>query len=1148
MKTRKSLVRVISMMLILVLMLGGMPVVALDNTAAPSTTAPADETAGTVTEAVLPAPAEENLLGPGELDHAALQTAVLAPTDIPDALPAGTVEAKGHVNRLYAQEEGLSHLLFQNRDGGKTAYFYGKPVKYVAADGSVRDKSKTLIAVDKTYDALGYDFGVEDNSFRQYYAQNPAVGVLVELAGGSIRILPHATGSLMVPRGQKVENTFVYNNIFGNTTALVYTPLLSGMKEDIILRSFAGVSDFTFTYRTSGLSLVEIDGTYAFVDESGLPQATLGAILISDAEGKTATGSLTVTATAVTGVYTVTVHADRDILTDPDTVYPVTVDPTVTIPETVIEGAAILDYGLYSSTVIPSDADLYNYLGNTNSGGTVGRIIYKFTPFIKNAMQYSNYTSINGYQISAADLLLCGAEVDGGPGTFATAYPLTMSWSSSSNAFSSTPLFNSCKNGTPTERGSIGFDYIFSYISITDIIKAWANYNDADTTQPNPANGLVLVDDNELGTGYAKRVYAVEGPYEDVFLYVDYSNTVAGKCYLNNDATGRMLQRSGSAGSVGYYSTSNYANQQWIIEYIGSGHHVIRLQSNPSLYLTASGSSLTLGTSSSDARAQWTISGNVRGYIFTNIYTNTVLCNDGSSLSLVSPRSSSASNYANTTWLFTPSDGFVMLEDFSLTGETFIAPGSTTQVLIDDRTPEHAWLQNPKCYAWSTSNASFTFPSVGYVAAPATGGYTTITVTYKPAQITKTIYIESRTLDDGIYKFKNMGSSYFMDVLDNATNAGAFVNQYTIHGGAQQQWRIEMLENGAYTIQSCSTDLYMAVQGASTAQANIVLIEEDDIEDNAKWFISYTEHGYLSIKPAHIASGTYALSSPKFPAVLNPFNEELINNVCDHSDEDLYDEWEAQKMEFELTVDVYFDNAYAIRVGLSSNNNARRQLKDKCAIAAEFFKENFNLNIHFNIPQLYQSLTDQCKLLNYSEISVSTIDLECPLSHGNDANGDRIDCTAWSTAFEHFIANTPETSDIRILFTGHMLYNENGEAASRSFSSGTSNGISMQIGTTAQYINLTDTLIHEISHQIAAVDHYHDSTDFDESEDDETPIEERICHNSTYGCSVCAPEGEKRPSGCIMACEYSTSDGVIYCEECYAEIFLYLYNHYRVVV
>ena len=84
MKTRKSLVRVISMMLILVLMLGGMPVVALDNATA-ATTAPADTADRTVTEAALP-DAEESLLGPGELSYAALQTAVLAPTDIPDAL------------------------------------------------------------------------------------------------------------------------------------------------------------------------------------------------------------------------------------------------------------------------------------------------------------------------------------------------------------------------------------------------------------------------------------------------------------------------------------------------------------------------------------------------------------------------------------------------------------------------------------------------------------------------------------------------------------------------------------------------------------------------------------------------------------------------------------------------------------------------------------------------------------------------------------------------------------------------------------------------------------------------------------------------------------------------------------------------------
>ena len=139
------------------------------------------------------------------------------------------------------------------------------------------------------------------------------------------------------------------------------------MKEDIVLRSFAGVSDFAFTYRTNGLSLVEIEGSYALVDEAGVIQATLGDIVITDADGKSVMGSLTVTETA-NGIYTVTVHADRAFLTAPDTVYPVTVDPTINEISINNAGeAAILDYGLYSGS-IPADANYANYFGYINSG------------------------------------------------------------------------------------------------------------------------------------------------------------------------------------------------------------------------------------------------------------------------------------------------------------------------------------------------------------------------------------------------------------------------------------------------------------------------------------------------------------------------------------------------------------------------------------------------------------------------------------------------------------------------------------------------------------------------------------------------------------------------------------------------------------
>ncbi|MBQ8351573.1 MAG: RICIN domain-containing protein [Clostridia bacterium] len=971
MKKKKSLVRVISMMLILALMLAGMPVIALDSAEPAPTTAPVTED-GTpaVTEASLPA-TEENLLGAGELTYAELQTAVLAPADIPDALPAGTVEAKGHVNRVYEQEEGLSHLLFQNRDGGKTAYFYGKPIKYVAEDGSVRDKSKTLIAVNKTYDTHRYDIGVEDNNIRQYYAADPAVGMLIEVGGGTIRVIPQAAGGmLLVPYGMRTaENTFVYDSIFGNTTSLVYTPQLSGVKEDILLRSYAGVSDFTFTYYTSGLSLVEVDGTYTFVDESGLPQATLGAILITDAEGKSAMGSLTVTETT-TGTYTVIVHADRDFLTSPDTVYPVTVDPSVTISETVSGTAAILDYGLYSSTVIPSDANYYHYLGYANNGSAIGRVIYKFPHFIS-GNSLTAYTHLNGYQISAADLIICGAEVEaeGYPAASMTIYPLTMGWSSSTNAFSDTPLFNSCKNGTPIERGSMGFDYVFSGISVTDIIKAWANYNVGDTTQPNPAYGFVLVDDEEFNTGYAKKIYAAEGPEEDVFFAFDYSSMPAGKCYLNNVATGRMLQRTGNAGTVGYYSTSNLANQQWIIEYIGAGQYTIRLQCSPNLYLTASGSNLMLTTATNlvPTEAKWLMTGNANGYVFTNVSTNTVLCNDGSSLSLVTARESNDSNYANTTWIFAPSDGFVMLEDIFLPDEMFVYSGSTVSLAIQSA-PSNASMQHRKCYTLTTTNSAFTFPFFNYIKAPDVGGYTTITVTYKPAQITRTIFVKSGILPEGEYRVQNVGTNKFME--SNLANVSPRCPYQTdFRDETQFRWHLIIAENGGYIIKTYYNNEYLTVEGGSTQDGARIIQDSAATGNHSQWNITRTDEGRYRITPKSAAN--MALGIP----LTEDRNGTYLKQNTYTNDSNYRDEWYFISQIYSVVN--YYDESFLDDPDLLNNISSTIEFVDK------IYRQVGAMLVMDGTPTYYNSIADTCPITDPNSPCTSSCgaDSECVENH-----------------------------------------------------------------------------------------------------------------------------------------------------------------------
>lgn len=57
--------------------------------------------------------------------------------------------------------------------------------------------------------------------------------------------------------------------------------------------------------------------------------ASLGKVVITDKVGKTVYGSMTVTETAPFEQYAITINAPVEFLTNPTTVYPVTVDPTL---------------------------------------------------------------------------------------------------------------------------------------------------------------------------------------------------------------------------------------------------------------------------------------------------------------------------------------------------------------------------------------------------------------------------------------------------------------------------------------------------------------------------------------------------------------------------------------------------------------------------------------------------------------------------------------------------------------------------------------------------------------------------------------------------------------------------------------------------
>ena len=82
--------------------------------------------------------------------------------------------------------------------------------------------------------------------------------------------------------------------MFGTGTSLVYTPTLTGVKEDIILSAYTGKSSFSFTLKTNGLAVIQNENDTFLADFEGNKVASLGKVLITDSANHTAYGTMTV--------------------------------------------------------------------------------------------------------------------------------------------------------------------------------------------------------------------------------------------------------------------------------------------------------------------------------------------------------------------------------------------------------------------------------------------------------------------------------------------------------------------------------------------------------------------------------------------------------------------------------------------------------------------------------------------------------------------------------------------------------------------------------------------------------------------------------------------------------------------------------------
>lgn len=249
---------------------------------------------------------------------------------VPEIIGLESARAQKHIFRLSVDEANdLNKVVFQNLDGTKTMYLFGFPVKYVDSAGEIQDIS--LEIADGT--SAESKFQTKSNSIITQFPEKMSTGIRLQGNGVDVTLIPSAPLS-----AQKETHTVsridakTVSYGYDSKTSIEYSLTYTGFKEDIVVSEYTGQTEYTFTLRTNGLSLTQIDGSYYLTDAAGEIRGTLGDIIVFTADERNNTlGRMEAETVTANQEYRLTIILDAQYLANPNTAYPIRIDPTIEI-------------------------------------------------------------------------------------------------------------------------------------------------------------------------------------------------------------------------------------------------------------------------------------------------------------------------------------------------------------------------------------------------------------------------------------------------------------------------------------------------------------------------------------------------------------------------------------------------------------------------------------------------------------------------------------------------------------------------------------------------------------------------------------------------------------------------------------------------
>ena len=738
---------------------------------------------------------EQFALGEGELPQSQLKK--LKPENVqrPESISLEKAIQSGHVNRLTAQEKDLRVVMFQNQDTSKTTYVYDKPVKYVDALGTVRDKST---AISRTED-INYAYEMTQNSFQAYFGKFASAGVKIDYQNYSFSMIPKTSLLISTPTISEDARSIVYTGAFGKNTALRYQTQISGIKEDIILMSDVGEYAFEFLLSTNATPSLTESGTWVLLNGDGEKIADFGKIIVNDSSGKAVLGGMEIVP-RTNGEYTVTVTVPEAFLKNSTTAYPVYIDPTVIIDETDVhywyegseryetEYTTIYDIGLCKDDATYNAAIAGEERHILSEGS--GEIVYQFYDFIEEDGQFYD---LSPYRIGRVTMYFTSALQS--RATY-TIYPMTSFVSNEFLAVKDATLFDaySQNNSTSVETVATYDDTIA--MDITKIARGWASFNMgySDDAWNNPANGFVLVQtDSVLGADW---IYSTEADGDSNVYYEIVTSSIGGLYAIRNIATNQYLGRKeGTAKDVTLTNLGSPAvvheGAYWIIDYKLNGKYTITLFSKPRYALSATALAepfyennvafkdaydntlRTLPTNPSDLFYWNILSANGGGVILKNCSTGKVLTY-GTYYSthfpaITTERPSSAENYSQTVF------GITRMDDHTVGTESFTRSTQDETSWIDIGNtyvptlaiqPTNSSFGARNDFYWSSEDTDVATVDENGVIRGVANGYTNITIESKGngKRITFPIIV-GQLVPNGTYRIRKAGEQKYVTLM-----------------------------------------------------------------------------------------------------------------------------------------------------------------------------------------------------------------------------------------------------------------------------------------------------------------------------------------------------------------------------------------------